>query len=113
MDGGEVVIAGGEGGFAPGGERDGETVGIGKLVISTKFGGNAREAEIGVNDFDGKLCNVHDDFAGDAGTMGAPGGIVDFAPADDGHKQLTIACDAKMDKLFDLVRARTVFEKSH
>ena len=85
FDGSEIVIAGGEGSFAVGGESGGEAVDVGELVIGAEFGSYAGQVEIGSDDFDGKLCNVFEDFAGDAGAVGAPSGIVDFAPVDDGH----------------------------
>jgi len=37
FDGGEVLVAGGEGGFAEGGEGGGETVGVGELVMGAEF----------------------------------------------------------------------------
>jgi len=41
----EVSVAGGEGGFAMGGEGGGEAVDVGKLVPGAKFGGGARQFE--------------------------------------------------------------------
>ena len=96
-----------------GGEGGGEGVGIGELVIGAEFGREAGQVEVGVDDFDGELCKVFGDFAGDAGAMGAPGGVVDFAPVDDGHEQLAFASDAEMDDFLDFVRAGTVFEEGH
>ena len=113
FNGGEVLVAGGEGGFAMDGEGGGKAVGVGEFVVGAEFGGCAGEVEIGIDDFDGELCNVFDDFAGDAGAMGAPSGIVHFAPVDDGHEQLTFACYAEMDEVLNFVRAGTVFEEGH
>lgn len=42
FDGGEVFVAGGEGGFAVDGEGGGEAVGIGEFVIGAEIGGGAR-----------------------------------------------------------------------
>src|SRR5690348_834466 len=113
FDGGKVVVAGGERGFAVSGQGGCETVCVGEFVFSAKFGGGASQVKASFDDFDGELAQVFKDLAGDAGAMGAPGGIVHFAPINDGHRELTFACDAELDKVFDLVRAETVFEKGH
>jgi hypothetical protein len=42
----EISVAGGESGFAMGGEGSGEIVGVGEFVFSTKFGRAAGQVEI-------------------------------------------------------------------
>jgi len=113
LDGSEVAVAGGEGGFAVGGECGGEAVGVGEFVIGAEFGGEAGEVEIGGDELDGELADVLNDFAGDAGAVGAPGGVIDFAPIHDGHEQVAFAGDGEMNEVFDFVRARTVFKEGH
>jgi hypothetical protein len=82
-------------------------------VVGAEFGGEAGQVEIGGDEFDGELCNIFDDFAGDAGAMGAPSGIVDFAPVDNGHQQVASAGDGEMDEVLNFVRAGTIFEEGH
>jgi len=67
--GGEVLVACREGGFAVGSQGGGETVGIGELVVGAEFGGGVGQVEVGVDDFDGELTHIFDDFARDAGAM--------------------------------------------
>ena len=107
------MVAGGEGGLALGSQDGSEAVGIGEFVIGAEFGGGAGEGEIGFDDFDGELCNVFDDFAGDAGAVGAPGGIVDFAPVDHGHEEVELAVYGLLEEGFDFGGAGTVFEEGH
>src|SRR5467141_3795220 len=45
---GEVGVAGGEGGFAIGGEGGGEAVGVGQLVVGVQLGGEFGEFVAGV-----------------------------------------------------------------
>ncbi len=94
-----------------GGQGGGEAVGIGEFVVGAEFGGGAGQVEVGVDDFDGELTHVFDDFARNAGAVGAPCGIVDFAPVDYRHEQLPFACNAEMDEFLDLLRAGAVSKK--
>ena len=43
----EVLDAGGEGGFALEGEGGGQTVGVREFMLGAKFGGGARQFEVG------------------------------------------------------------------
>jgi len=67
LDGGELFVAGGEGGLAIGGQGSGEAAGIRELVVGAEFGGEAGQLEIGVDDIDGELAYVFEDLAGYAG----------------------------------------------
>ncbi len=40
-------------------------------MVGAEFGGRAGQVEGGVDDFDGEMGNVFDDFARDAGAVGA------------------------------------------
>src|SRR5260370_6456042 len=86
FDVGEVLVAGGEGRFALEGESGGETIGVRQFVLGAKFGGGAGQFEVGVDNFQGELSDVLDDFPSDAGAFGAPGGVVHFAPIHHGHQ---------------------------
>jgi len=107
------LVAGGEGGLALGSQGGSEAVGIGESVIGAKFGGGARQVEAGFDDFDGELRNVLDDFTGDAGAVGAPSGVVDFAPVDHGHEEVELAGYGLLEKGFDFGGAGAVFEEGH
>jgi len=96
-----------------GGEGGGEAVGVGELAIGAEFGGGAREVEVGFDEFDGELGNVFDNFAGGAGAMGPLGGIVDFAPVDDGHEEVELAGYGLLKEGFDFAGTGAVFEEGH
>src|SRR5712692_1964514 len=113
FDVGEVFVAGGERGFAMGGEGGGKTIGVRQFVLGAQFGGAASQFEIGVHDFQGELCDVFQDFPRDAGALSAPRGVNHFAPVHHGHEQLTFAFDAEPNQILDLVGAGTVFEEGH
>ena len=49
-----------------GGQGGGEGVGVGEFVVGAEFGGGAGEVQAGVDEFDGELADIFDDFAGDA-----------------------------------------------
>jgi hypothetical protein len=72
FDVGEVLVAGGERGFASGREGGGEAIGVEQFVLGTEFGRAARQFEIGVADFQRELGNVFRDFHFDARSLGAP-----------------------------------------
>ncbi len=109
FDGGEVLVAGGQGGFTLGPWRRRSSRcrgvcdwrGVRRRCASSQ--GRLRRFRWGAGFFE--------DFAGDARAMGAPSGIVDFAPVDDGHEQLTFGGYAEMDELLDFARAGTVFDE--
>src|SRR6266581_5310820 len=113
FDVGEVFVAGGERGFAMGSEGGGKAIGIRQFVLRPQFGGAASQFEIGVHDFQRELCNVFQDFPRDAGALGAPRGVIHFAPIHHGHQQLALAFDAQANQILDLVRAGTVFKEGH
>jgi hypothetical protein len=111
FDGGEVLVPCGECGFAVGGEGGGEAVGVGEFVVGAEFGGGAGQVESGVDEFDGELAYIFEDFAGDAGAVGATRGGVDFAPVDYGHEELAFAGNAEMEEFLDLAGAGANFEE--
>jgi hypothetical protein len=61
------------------GEGGGEAVEVREFVVRAKFGGGAGEDEVGGDEGDGKLGDVFEDFAGEAGSFGAPDGVIDLA----------------------------------
>ncbi len=109
-DVGEILVAGGERGFAMDSEGGGETIGIGQPMLGAglfrmQLGGAARQFEVGVHDFQRELGDVLKNFARDPGSLGAPGGVIHFAPIHHGHQQLAFAFDAQANQLLDLFRA--------
>src|SRR5258707_1610508 len=83
---GEVFVAGGEGGFTLEGKSGGKTVRVLEFVFGAEFSGATGQFQIGVDDLQGELGDVLDDFSGEAGAFGAPGGVVHFAPIHHGHQ---------------------------
>lgn len=110
---GEVGVAGGERGFAIGGEGGGEAVGVRELVVGVQLRGEFGEFVASVHEIDGQLSDFGKGFARHAGTFGAPHGIVDFAPIRHAHQQLAFALGSAGKEIFDLGRARAILEKGH
>jgi len=110
---GEVGVAGGEGGFAIGGQGGGEAVGVGEFMAAMELGCEFGEFVAGVDQFDGQLRDVGGDLAGHAGPFGAPDGIIDLAPVDYAHQELAFAFGGVRDELFDFGGAGTAVEESH
>jgi len=82
-------------------------------VIGAEFGGGAGEVEVGGDEGDGELGDVVENFAGDAGSFGAPDGVVNLAPVEDGHEELALAGDCEMNEFFDFIGAGAVLEEGH
>jgi hypothetical protein len=93
------------------GEGCGEGVDVGEFVFGAQFGGEAGQLEIDVNEFQGELGDVFEDFTGDSRALGSPCGIVDLTPIHNGHEQLAFPIDGQSDQVFDFFGAGAVFEK--
>lgn len=58
----EIGVAGYQRRLAVYSQGGSEAIGVGELVIGFEFGGNASEGVIGVDERDGKLGDVGEDF---------------------------------------------------
>ena len=110
---GEVFVAGGEGGFAMGGEGGGEAVDVGEIEIGFEFGGVARELDIRCDQMDRQLGNLFENMLGDSRALVAPDRIVHLAPIDDAHEEFALAINGELNELLDLFGAGTVSRKGH
>ena len=110
---GEILVAGGEGGFACEGEGGGEAVDIGEIEVGFEFGSVARELDIRWDEMDRQLGNLREKMPGESRSLVAPDGIVHLAPIDDAHEELTLAIEGELNELFDFFGAGTVSRKSN
>jgi hypothetical protein len=113
LNGGEVLVAGGEGGFAIEGEGGGEAVDVGEIEVGFEFGSVAREFDVGGDQMDRELGKLLEKMAGESRALVAPHRIVRLAPIDDAHEKFALAVDGKLQELFDLFSAGTVHRKGH
>ncbi len=110
---GEILVAGGEGGFAIDGEGGGETVDVGEIEVGFEFGGVAREFNIRWDQMDRQLGHLREKLPGESRALVPPDGIVHLAPIDDAHEEFALAIDGELNELLDLFGAGTVSRKGH
>ena len=110
---GEVFVAGGERGFALGGESGGETVDVGEIEAGFEFGGVARELDIRWDQMDGQLGHLRKKMPGESRALVTPDRIVHLAPINDAHEEFALAIDGELNELLDLFSAGTVSRKGH
>ncbi len=113
FDAGEILIAGGKGGFACEGEGGGETVDVGEIEVGFEFGSVARELDIRWDQMDWQLGKLRENVPCESRALVPPDRIVQLAPIDDGHKEFALAIDGELNELLDLVGAGTVSRKGH
>ena len=87
------------------GEGGGEAVGVGEVVVGLKFGGDAREFQIGGNKGNGELSDSRDEVPRKPRALIAPDGVIEFAPVDDGHEEVAFAVGSKLQEALDFVGA--------
>src|ERR1700682_697124 len=113
LDACEIAIAGGQSGFALGGEGGGETVDVGEIEIGFEFGRAARELGLRWDQMDRQLGHLREKMPGNSRALVAPDRIVRLAPIDDAHEEFALAIDGELNELLDLFGAGTVSRKGH
>jgi hypothetical protein len=113
FDVGEILVAGGEGGFASGGEGGGEAVDVWEIEVGFEFGSVARELDISWDQMDRQLGNLRENMPGESRASVAPDRIVHLAPIDDAHEEFALAIDGELNELLDLFGTGPVSRKRH